>query len=124
MTLVRVDSEADRYPTMNGRENSIRYSQRKLRCFDTQFYTTLSTTGFPSTGKFYAEFRINGTASGYPFVGIGELTWVSIATQTQTLVHFTLKADVQLAVSLSVTQQLLAGDIVGVADTSNGQVWL
>ena len=33
-------------------------------------HTVLGTIAFPDSGKYYAEFTVNGTTSGYPVIGI------------------------------------------------------
>ena len=92
----------------------------------TGVYTTLSTIGFPSTGKFYAEFTINNTDSGYPFVGIGGLGDAGIDSYSNpnTGAFYATGGYITGSVSVSGLTSLSAGNTVGVAfDASNGKTW-
>ena len=116
------------YPTMNGlaKHSNTTLTNGNLDVSSTAVYTTVSTIGFPSTGKYYAEFRINGTASGYPFVGIGAFNDAGISGNynPNTGAFYAQGGYVTGSVSVSGLTALSAGDIVGVAyDTSNGKVW-
>ena len=116
------------YPTMNdlAKNSNTTLTNGNLDVSSTAVYTTVSTIGFPSTGKFYAEFRINGTASGYPFVGIGGFNDTGIYSNANpnTGAFYAQGGYVTGSVSVSGLTALSAGDIVGVAyDTSNGKVW-
>ena len=116
------------YPTMNplAKNSNTTLSNGNLDVSSTAVYTTLSTIAFPSTGKFYAEFKINGTSSGYPFVGIGGFNDTAIFSNANpnTGAFYAQGGYVTGSVSVSSLTALSAGDIVGVAyDTSNGKVW-
>ena len=116
------------YPTMNplAKNSNTTLSNGNLDVSSTAVYTTVSTIAFPSTGKFYAEFTINGTASGYPFVGIGGFndTGIDNNANPNTGAFYAQGGYVTGSVSVSSLTALSAGDIVGVAyDTSNGKVW-
>jgi hypothetical protein len=116
------------YPTMNplAKNSNTTLSNGNLDVSSTAVYTTLSTIAFPSTGKFYAEFTINGTASGYPFVGIGGFNDTAIYSNANpnTGAFYAQGGYVTGSVSVSSLTALYAGDIIGVAyDASNGKVW-
>ena len=116
------------YSTMNplAKNSNTTLSNGNLDVSSTAVYTTLSTIAFPSTGKFYAEFTINGTSSGYPFVGIGGFNDTAIFSNANpnTGAFYAQGGYVTGSVSVSSLTALSAGDIVGVAyDTSNGKVW-
>jgi len=89
-------------------------------------YTALTTIGFPSTGKYYAEFKIYSTVAGYPFVGIGGFNDVGLSAYSNpnTGAFYAQGGYITGSVSVTSLPALSAGDIVGVAyDAATREVW-
>ena len=91
-------------------------------------HTVLGTIAFPDSGKYYAEFTVNGTASGYPVIGILANNDSAIAANQNpdTGVSYFQGGNVGLNGNTTVATltALSTGDIVGVAyDAATRKVW-
>jgi len=118
------------YSTFNPlqKNTNITLTNGNLDCSGSGVYSALTTIYFPSSGKYYAEFLINGTSSGYPAVGIlapNDAGLTAYANPSTGAVYFQggyITRDGSTVVS-SLTQ-LSANDIVRVAyDPSTRNVW-
>lgn len=90
--------------------------------------SVLGTIAFPDSGKYYAEFTVNGTASGYPIIGIIANNDSAIAANQNpdTGVSYFQGGSVNLNGSSTGTTltALSTGDVVGVAyDAATRKVW-
>ena len=121
---------AGNYSTFNPlqKNTNITLTNGNLDCSGSGVYSALTTIYFPSSGKYYAEFLINGTSSGYPAVGIlapNDAGLTAYANPSTGAVYFQggyITRDGSTVVS-SLTQ-LSANDIVRVAyDPSTRNVW-
>ena len=112
----------DRYAT----HPNTTVSNGNLDVTSSAVYTTASTLGFPSSGKFYGEFTVSATSSGYPFVGIGAYNDAGISGNynPDTGAFYAQGGYITGGVSVSSLTSLSAGDIVGVAyDAATREVW-
>lgn len=116
------------YATFNplATHSSTTLSNGNLEVTSGQVYTTLSTIGFPASGKFYGEFTVSATAAGYPFVGIGAFndTGITNNSNPNTGAFYAQGGYITGGVSVSSLTALSGGDVVGVAyDASTRQAW-
>jgi hypothetical protein len=117
------------YTTMNplAKYSGTTLSNGNLEVSSTGVYTTLSTIAFPASGKFYAEFEVDGTdGPGYPFLGIGAFddAGLNAYSNPTTGAFYAQGGYITGSVSVSGLTSLADGDIVGVAyDASNGKTW-
>ena len=112
---------------LNKNSNST-LSNGNLLASSSDVRTVLGTIGFPDSGKYYAEFTVNGTASGYPVIGILANNDSAIAANQNpdTGVSYFQGGNVALNGNTNVATltALSTSDIVGVAyDAATRKVW-